>query len=56
VNGQCVAWLWVGRGKVWSVELPPEALRHLRPGDNVLAVRASNMQPDTDIGLYAEGR
>ncbi|MHC4251210.1 MAG: hypothetical protein ACYS9X_18980, partial [Planctomycetota bacterium] len=56
VNGQCVAWLWVGRGKVWSVELRATALRHLTPGGNVLAIRASNMQADTDIGLYAEGR
>ena len=55
LNGACVAWLWVGRGKVWSVDLRATALRHLRRGRNVLAVRASNMQADTDIGLYAEG-
>ena len=56
LNGACVAWVWVDRGKVWSVELPRESLRHLRRGRNVLAIRASNMQADADIGLYAEGR
>jgi len=52
LNGSPIAWLGgTGRGEYRRVDLLPQALRFLRRGRNVLAVRA--LAAELDIGLYA---
>lgn len=58
LNGELIAWLSARtEDKYYDIELPRQALRYLRKGENVLAVRARADWNWSfyDIGLYARG-
>ncbi|MHC4202943.1 MAG: hypothetical protein ACYSU0_23390, partial [Planctomycetota bacterium] len=54
LNGHCVAWVDPGREEWTSVHLKASALRFLKKGRNVLAVRTKGTSKAFDIGLYAQ--
>ena len=54
LNGRPVAWLGEASADYRTVELKPAAMKLLRKGANVLAVRTNGQE--FDIGLYAKPR
>jgi len=55
LNGHCIAWISEHRGEYAPVPLQTSALRFLKKGENVLAVRARRAHKAFDVGIYGKG-
>ena len=54
LNGHCIAWIDKHRATYEPVDLPVSALKYLKKGENVLAIRARRSDKGFDIGIYAK--
>ncbi len=54
LNGHCIAWVDKHLADYEPVDLPISALKYLKKGKNVLAVRTRRTDKEFDIGIYAK--
>ena len=54
LNGHCIAWVDELRGEYRPVELVPSALRFLKEGENLLAIRTTGSNKHFEVGIYAK--
>ena len=54
LNGHCIAWVDGHRENYVPIDLQPSALKHLKKGENVLAVHTRRAFKGFDVGIYAK--
>ena len=54
LNGHCIAWVDNHREEYAPVPLQTNALKHLKKGENVLAVHTRRASKAFDVGIYAK--